>query len=447
MPGMESVFGAALVVAFAVVFVSFLGVVTDRVSGRLLFGATVALGTATAGAAIVFGVSLADEFVDRETAALATAGLAAATVAEGSLLALRRGLARMRDADRLIEAGRRNVDAVVAEHERLRAADLETQLARERANATHALTQQERKLAAERRDQIARQADRARAELAKSIEQVQERLEQRLTAWAADLDRGQRALETRLTALAQRQAEAIKAYEARLAADSDYLRTATEEQQAALGRLRTELQEVGRQLLQEGQSELDLHAEERRRALAEVSARVRGQEKDLREYVEREEADSLTRIQAAFLDVEQRQRDNLERSLDRASSRLAEDAERRFDAQIRQSREKSAQRLSNELDKAMEQFARRAEKEISDRIAEAAQQTAARLEKQVSDITRSAEGQHEVSAERLRGMSERIDEALTQAERRIASFEEQIEEQMATRLAQLEQSVRTAGLQ
>jgi chromosome segregation ATPase len=447
MPGMESVFGAALVAAFAVVFVSFLGVVTGRATGKLLLAATVLLGTAAAGAAIAFGVNVADEFVDPEVVALATAGLAAATVAEGSLLALRSGLARLRDADRLVEAGRRNVDEVVAEHERLRASELENQLARERANAAHALTQQERKLAAERRDQIARQADRARAELAQSIELVQERLEQRLTAWAADLDRGQRALETRLTELAHRQAEAIKAYEARLAADSDYLRTATEEQQAALGRLRTELQEVGRQLLQEGQSDLELHAEERRRALNEVSGRVRAQEKELRDYVEREEADSLTRIQAAFADVEQRQRDNLERSLDRASSRLVEDAERRFDAQIRQSREKSAQRLSNELDKAMEQYARRAEKEISDRIAEAAQQTAARLEKQVSDITRAAEGQHEVSAERLRGMSERIDEALDQAERRIASFEEQIEEQMASRLAQLEQSVRAAGLQ
>jgi hypothetical protein len=44
-------------------------------------------------------------------------------------------------------------------------------------------------------------------------------------------------------------------------------------------------------------------------------------------------------------------------------------------------------------------------------------------------------------------MSERIDEALTQAERRIAAFEEQIEEQMAQRLAQLEQHIRTADLQ
>ncbi len=301
MPGMESVFGAALVVAFAVVFVSFLGVVTDRASGTA---------ASRRDRRARHGDRRRGDRVRRQRRGRVRRPrdrrrsqppasprrpwprAACSPSAAGS--------PGMRDADRLIEAGRRNVDAVVAEHERLRAAELENQLARERANAAHTLTQQERKLAAERRDQIARQADRARAELAKSIEQVQERLEQRLTAWAADLDRGQRALETRLTALAQRQAEAIKAYEARLAADSDYLRTATEEQQAALGRLRVELQDVGRQLLQEGQSDLDLHADERRRALAELSARVRDQEKELREYVEREEADSLTRIQAAF---------------------------------------------------------------------------------------------------------------------------------------------------
>ena len=72
------------------------------------------------------------------------------------------------------------------------AAALDRTLQRERANAGHALSQQERKLTLERRDMVARQADRARAELARSIEQIQEQLEQRLTAWAADLDRGQR---------------------------------------------------------------------------------------------------------------------------------------------------------------------------------------------------------------------------------------------------------------
>ncbi len=444
---MEVAFQAAFVAGFVVVLVSFVGVLTDRVPARVLLVGTGLLGAFAIAAGVVFGLNLSEPFADSEILALGAAGLVAATVAEAGLLALRRGILRLRDADALVEAGREHVDAVVADHARVRGEELEHHLARERANATHTLTQQERKLTAERRDQIARQADRARAELAKSIEQVQERLEQRLTAWAADLDRGQRSLETRLTELASRQSEAIKAYEARLAADSDYLRTASEEQQAALGKLRAELQAVGRELLEEGRSELEIHADERQRALADLATRVRNQEKDLRQHVEREEADSLARIATAFQEVERRQRDNLERALDRAASRLAEDAERRFDVQIRQSREKSAQRLSNELDKAMEQFARRAEKEIADRISEAAQQTASRLERQVSDITRSAEGQHEVSAERLRGMSERIDEALTKAERRIAAFEDQIEEQMAARLSQLEQSVRTAGLQ
>ena len=443
---METAVGIALVAGFAIVLASFVGLLAQRVSARLLVVLTAVLGVAALGAVALFVADLYEDFADGRVLAFAAAGLAAAAVAEASLLALRRGLARFEDEERLVAAGQRRVDDKLAEHARLRTAELENLLARERANASHALTQQERKLAAERRDQIARQADRARAELAKSIEQVQERLEQRLTAWAADLDRGQRALETRLTDLANRQSEAIKAYEARLAADSDYLRTATEEQQTALQRLRAELQTVGQSLLEEGKADLEIHADERRRALNDIAKRLRAQEKELREHVEREEAEATARVAAGFTEVEDRQRKNLERSLDRASSRLAEDAERRFDAQIRQSREKSAQRLSNELEKAMQQFARQAEKEISDRIGDAAQVATANLERRITDITRSAEGQHEVAAERLRGMSDRLEEALAQAERRIAEFEDRIEEQVAARLAQLEQSIRATEL-
>jgi hypothetical protein len=43
-------------------------------------------------------------------------------------------------------------------------------------------------------------------------------------------------------------------------------------------------------------------------------------------------------------------------------------------------------------------------------------------------------------------MSDRLEEALTQAERRIAEFEDRIEEQVAARLAQLEQSIRATEL-
>ena len=444
---MEIAAWIAFGLGFAVVVASLAALVARRARERLLvaLGALLTLGAVCFGA--LAGVNAVERFADGGPLVLATAGLAAAAIGEAGLWAVARSFRLLRDEERLVQAGEQHVEAVLAAHANERARDLEQTLARERANATHLLGQQERKLTQERRDLIARQADRARAELAHSIEQVQERLEQRLTAWAADLDRGQRALEARLNDLAQRQGEAIRAYEARLAADSEHLRGVTDEQQEALARLRGELRQVGREILDEGRSEIENHAADRRRALDDLASRFRDAERDLREHLEREQEEAATRITASFADAERRQRENLERTLDRAAGRLAEEAERRFDAQIKQSREKSAQRLSNELEKAMEQYARRAEKEISDRINEAAHATAARLERRIGEITRAAEVQHEVAADRLRIVGDRLDRALGEAEERIAAFETQVETQVTERLQALERSIRAADLQ
>jgi hypothetical protein len=478
MGAMDALSLAAFVAGFAVVLGSFVAAHLGRARAHVLQTLSALLGVASIAALVALGVNLVARFADTEPLALAAAGLGGAAIAELAVLAFVRGMNRLADQEELLSRGRERVAAALDAHAEERVRELERTLARERANAGHLLGQQERKLTSERRDMVARQADRARAELAQSIEQIQERLEQRLAAWAADLDRGQRALEARLNALAKRQSETITAYEARLAAwaadldrgqralearlnalakrqsetitadearlaaDSDYLRTVTEEQQAALGRLRTELERVGREILQEGRAEMEAHGDERRRALVELGTRLREQERELRERVEREEGESLSRITAIFADVERRQRANLERALDRAASRLAEDAERRFDAQIRESREKTAQRLSNELDKAMEQFARRSEKEISERINEAAHAAAGSLERRIADITRAAEAQHEVAAERLNVITRRLNDALAQADRRIAAFETQIESEVEARRESLERSIR-----
>jgi hypothetical protein len=435
---METAFEVAFVAGFAVVAVSFCLVALRRISDRTLLVLTGALGVAAAIALVALGVDTYESFTDRGAVALAAAGLLGATIAEAGLYALSRGLAAIRHQEQLAEAGKQHIDLLIEAHAKEQAAAFDRTLQRERANAGHALSQQERKLTLERRDMVARQADRARAELAGAIEQIQEQLEQRLTAWAADLDRGQRSLETRLNALAQRQAEAIKAYEARLAADSDYLRTATEEQQTALARLRAELEQVGRDSFEAGQAEIEVYAEENRRQLTEITLKLREQERSVREQIEREEADAGTRIQASFEDIERRQRQSLERSLERATQRLVEEAEKRFDTQIKESREKSAQRLSHELEKAMQQFAHQAERQIADRIDEAAKAAASRLERRIGDITRAADAQQEVAAERLRQMSDRLAESLNQAEARL-------EQQMSVRLERFERTIRTDG--
>ena len=56
---------------------------------------------------------------------------------------------------------------------------------------------------------------------------------------------------------------------------------------------------------------------------------------------------------------------------------------------------------------------------------------------------RSAESQYEIASERLRSVSERLDEALASAEQRIAAFQLQIEGELEARVGELERSLRT----
>ena len=434
----EIVFAVGLVV----VSLSLAGVLARRVSERTL---RVLTGLLAGGAAVftaALGLNAVERFAESDGLVLAAGGLAAAAVAEAGLVALLHALERLRDYERLTETGRDRIDALLAAHAEERASELERTLSRERANASHLLGEQERRLGQVRRDLVIRQVEQARTELTEAVAHVQEQLERRLASWAADLERGQRMLEARVNELGQRQNEALNAYGARLDADSEQLAAATEEQRDVVNRLRSTFEQSAAELLEQGRMEMEAHALERRRALQELAGRLRERERALREQIDREEAEARARVVAGLSDVERHPIEQLERSLDRAATRLGDEAERRFENQIRQSREKSAERLSNELDKAMEQFARRAEKEVSDRIAQVAQATAERLERRIEQIARSAEEQHEASADRLRIVSERLNAALADAEERIETFETQIEDEVETKLAELERAIR-----
>jgi hypothetical protein len=421
----------ALEIAFAaalgVVALSLLAVVLGKASDRLLLWITVALAIGAAIATIALGVDLVDSYTDVDALILAAGGLAAAAVAEAGLLALNRGLRRMQQIEHLTDSARDEIRAFADEESRQRILELERMLARERANTSHQLSEQERRLAEERRDTVERQAERARVELTQTVASVQERLEQRLMAWAADLDRGQRELEQKLVELGQQQREAVTAYEARLAADAERVDAASEEQRLALTKLREELQRFGSSFLEEGRSDIEIHAAERRRALHEVSERLRSRERSLREQLERDETESRARIATGLEEAERRHLAALDRAFERAATRLSEYAEKQFDAQIKESREKAAERLSRELEKAIEQFARQAEKDVADRIAEMARMTAERLQRRINDVARSAEAQHEVAAERVRHLSARLEETLASAEERQAALEAEMD--------------------
>ncbi len=416
-------FEIAFGVGLATVALSLAGLALGRARGRHLLVLAVALGAAAALSAAALGVNLAERFTSTDALLLATGGLAAAAVAELGLVGMSRAFARVREIEALAQQARLDLALTVETEMRERTVEFERLLARERANTSHQLSEQERRLAEERRDIVERQSERARVELTQAVSAVQERLERRLMAWAADLDRGQRELEAHLTQLGQRQREAVAAYEARLAADAERVEIVSEEQKVALRKLREELQRLGAEFLEEGRAEIEVHAAERRRALHEVGERMRSRERSLREQVEREEGESRTRVAAGLVEAERRHLAALERAFDRAATRLSEYAEKQFDAQIRESREKAAERLSRELEKGIEQFTRQAEKEISDRIAQLARQTADELQRRIADVARAGEAQHEVAATRVRQVMERLEEAISAAEDRLAVIE------------------------
>jgi hypothetical protein len=413
--------GLALVVA------SLAAVALGRAPRRVILGLAILLALGAAGAGAVAGLASVDATAASfEIALLAAGGLAAAAAAEVGLLGLLHGLRRLGEIDRIREEARAAFAADVEVERRDSLVEYERVVARERANASHALGEQERLLAEERRDLIARQAERARVELTDAVASVQERLERRLMAWAADLDRGQRELEAQLGELAQRQQEAVGAFEARLAADAERLSLASEDQRLGLLRLREELERLGTGFLEEGRSEIEIHAAERRKSLHEVSERLRARERSLREQIDREEVEARSRLTAGLGEVERRHLAQLERTLERAANRLAEESEKRFDAQIKAGREQAAERLARELEKGIDQFARQAEKDVGDRITELARTTSERLQRRVAEVARTAEAQQEIAAERLRQISERLDDALSAAEDRAAALEAEL---------------------
>jgi hypothetical protein len=434
----------AFAAAVAVVGVSLAAVAFARVPERLLLGLAVALGIAALAGGVVAGIEIAGGSDDSELLLVSAGGLFLAAFAETGLYLVTRGLRRVREFEQVQDDARARLDAYLEQQAEERRSELDRVLARERANAGYMLGEQERRLAEERRDSVARQAEHARVELTEAVAGAQGRLETRLMAWAADLDRGQQELEAQLARLSQRQKEALDAYDVRLHADAERLAAASEEQKQALVQLRSEFERLVAQFVEEGRTEVETHAAERRRALHEVSERLRNRERGLQEQIDREEVDSRARVAAGLADAERRQLAQLEKALDRAASRLSDEAERRFDAQIKQSREKSAERLSHELEKSIEEFVRQAEAEVSDRIAQLARTTADRMERRLRDVTRAAEAQGEVATERLRHVSERLDAALAAAEQRVAAYEDEVDARLDAKLGHVERAVETA---
>jgi hypothetical protein len=336
--------------------------------------------------------------------AVAAGGLTACTLAAGAALLLRRAQRRVDAMDARLAEAQADLLGVVEREKKALSSDLELTLARARADSRSLLEEQERQIAEERRTLVAEREHDATATLGDKLSQIQAQVEQRLAEWSQDLDRAGEATRARIMELDQRQQQLLREIELRLTADAERLAAESEEQRAAVGRLRADLNRTLEDALGVVRGELEAHSAERRRALQELETRLARRERELSEQTQREEADAAQRVKAGFEDVSRRQIEQLERAVDRAVASHADEAAQRFAQLVKTSREDAAKRLTRELDRAVSTFAREAETVLAERLAHVGDAGAQRLDHRVSDVAGELERRHDelVAAQDLR---------------------------------------------
>ena len=444
---LELVFAGAVVLAALLVYAA-----ANRLGSRsALVTGTSVLGAAAAASWVVVAFDPKEELV------LSATGTTGAFLAGLVSIPLRRALDRNRrleadaaDAEKLM---RRRMEALVEEN----AAELERLVARTRADTISMVGEEERRIAEERRRLIAEQERKASGELAEALAAVQRRVESRLTGWTEDLDRTLQKLAAEVEKVAERQKAAVAEAEARIAIDINRLSVGSEEERAAIGRLREELARSAEQVVAQSTAELESHAQDRRRALHELAERLRRRERELQERIEREEAEAVARITAGLADAERRAVEQLQRTNERAVTSYADAASNQFLESIRAAREDAARRLARELDRAVESFAREAQSVLADRLSQVSDAGVQRIEKRVTQVAeqmerqrdelfggleerlaaaeadirvrlqtlaRDAEAERTVLDARLQELSHRIDEAVATARDRLARLDE-----------------------
>ena len=403
---MQIAFAAGVVV----LAVAIAAALSGRGSRRELVGIAGLLGLAATGAWVVFALD-----VDRGTA-VAAGGLTVCFAAAVLTLPLRAGLARSQRTDAELEAAETALRDLVERETVLRGEELERTLTRARAETSSRLAEDERKLAEARRNELAQREQRVTGELGEALALVERRVEQRLTEWSADLDRIQQGLTTRLAELAQRQREAVGEAQSRLETEMEQLKAASEDQRAILAKLREEFERAAGEAGTAARREVEVHEGERRRALHEVSERLRQRERELRDRIAAEETEAVRRIQSGFADVERRQIDQLTRIVDRTANRLSEAAVEQFSATVKTARDDAAKRLSRELDRAVAQFAHDAQSVLAERLAQVSDAGAARVDRKLAEIVGHIE--------------QRRDEFLAEFQRRFSDVEAELRSQI-----------------
>jgi hypothetical protein len=433
----------ALTTAFDIVFAAGVGV-----AGLALAGATLrflprsgllALALLELGLTLAAWVTFALSHDHARALAVSAGGLVGCLLAAAASLLLQRAFARTDAMDANLAETQAALRALVAREAAETAAELERALARARADSVSLLIEEERRLSEEHRREFADREREIAASLTESLTAVQAHVEQRLAGWAQDLDRAADTTKMRIAELTQRQKQLVSDAEARLAADGERLATDSDEQRAAVQRLRAELDKTIDEVLAGARSEVDAHAAERRRALHELDERLRLRERELLERLEREEVEVAQRIRASFEDVERRQIEQMTRVVERTTNAHSEEAAQQFAALVKSSREGAARRLSRELDRAVEVFAREAEGVLAERLAHVGDAGAQRLETRLAEATKSLERQRD---EQLATLDGRLVELEAEIRRRIEELGADADAERAVIEARLQELLR-----
>lgn len=319
--------------------------------------------------------------------ALAAALLLAAVLARS----LRRARASAARTEGIVAEARKSVRAAADDEATVQSEQLRVAIARAHADALSTYATEERRLSDERRGELAVRERDLSDQLAETLAAVERRVEERLRAWEADLERAQRALADEVSALEQVQRQRIAGVEARIEAEAAELGTTVEQQRAAAVRLREELEATTKDALAAALEELQLQADDRRRAIEDITERLRQHEHAVAEQVDRAESDARARIESAFAELERRQVVELERATAREVDRLSEAGALEFENRMRAIREEAASRLREELDRTSETFLRRADMMIADQLQQAADAAAARLDDRILELARRYE--------------------------------------------------------
>ena len=251
--------------------------------------------------------------------------------------------------------------------------------------------EEHRRLAEERRDELVRAEQRVLTELSGRLISAQKEIEAKLTAWQQDVERTREGLATQVARLEQRQKQMFTDAESRFTAETERLVAETEDHRAALARLREEMAKQIKEVIDEGTTELEMHAAERRRALHEVADRLRHRERTLAEQIDRELGEAMGKLTETFADVERRMVEQVQRSVAREAGRLSEEAAVEFSSTIRGAREEAGRRLQRELDRAIETFSRQAEKLLAERLVEFGDTAGGKLERRYEGTIASLE--------------------------------------------------------